>query len=233
MLNLESLKAIGSLPDNKQGSGVDSVNKGVIDACKDILLSEHFSVWEMCQNWRGGRVERYNFYFGFQNINKLQKLCIELLEPIRKHFGPLRVNSAMRWARKKPEQVMEWEGLDYEIRSVYTKAEYSNKSQHTSGEAADISSPRVDSRELWSWIRENSPNPFGQAIYEVSSRDAWLHISIPGIRKKDGSLIYGEVLDAKVDSMGRAKYSTIQLLSGKKDPWGKQAELEAFLVKDT
>ena len=225
ILTLDSVKLVG----------IDQITPEWISASKDLKLSPHFSLWEMCNNWRGGALERFNFFYGSVfYLDNLIKLCNELLEPIRAHFGPIHVNSAMRWARKKPFMIYMWEGLDYEIRSPYVQKDYSLKSQHIWGEAADIVSTGSggrahDPRELFTWVRTyspqlNCPNPFGQLIYEVSDRTAWLHISIPGMRKKDGSLIYGEVMDAKVDTMGRARYAMVEHLCGGrgKDVWGKE-----------
>ena len=190
-------------------------------------LSPHFSMHEMAGNWRHGRLEAANLLYGHYYRASLEKLCTELLEPLRDHFGrPIHINSAMRWSEPVPTgtspSTNDWQGIDVDIRSIYAKKKYALRSQHQRGEGADITMAGVTTRELWEWCRTSAPNPFGQIIFEVSPRSSWLHISIPGIRPHNGSLIYGEVLDAKVDAMQRARYTRFETLQGRKDRWGKQ-----------
>lgn len=178
---------------------------------KNDLLSPHFSMWELCNNFRGGGLEAYNFLFGAKFRASLVRLCNEQLEPLRKAFAsPIHINSGGRWAQKtKPGSVYPWEGLDVEIRPIAKRKLYEPNSQHTRFEAADIVIAGYEPLELVKWIIEKAPFPWGQAINEIGGRSSWLHISIPGIRL-NGESIFCEVLDAKVLSNGNAVYSPIK-----------------------
>lgn len=213
---------------------LSSISAAFVEASRKDKLSPNFSMWEMANTWRTGRTEYMNFLYAHYYRASLTKLCTEILQPMREEFGrPIMINSAMRWAENNPQldaSTNFWEGIDVDIRSVYAKKKYQPRSQHTRGEGADVRISGVPVRELWEWARTECPNPFGQAIYEVGPRSAWLHVSIPGIRPSTGKLIYGEVLDAKVDKMQRARYSRFETLQGKKDRWGKY-DFEDALAK--
>lgn len=212
---------------------LSSITPAFVEASRKDKLSPHFSLWEMANTWRTGRTEAANFLYAHYYRASLTKLCVELLQPMRDYFQrPIMINSAMRWAEQNTltldQSTNWWEGIDVDIRSVYAKKKYKPRSQHTRGEGADVRVSGVPVRELWDWAREECPNPFGQAIYEVGARSAWLHISIPGIRTTNGKLIYGEVLDAKIDAMQRARYSRFETFQGRKDRWNKQGFEDAL-----
>lgn len=178
----------------------------------DIRLSTHFMLDEFVSNWRGGYLEEKNIGFGSVDhyLSNMRKLCEDILEPIRKHFMvPILIKSGFRYSLQHEDGT--WEGLDYEIRSVRQKKTYDDRSQHTRGEAADIELVGVSDREVWDWIWHKCPNPFGQVIYEVSGRSVWVHVSIPGQRIPllGGGPIYGEVLDAYQDAVGRWYYKKV------------------------
>ena len=198
-----------------------------VELSKKDKLSPNFSMFEMAASWREGRTEAVNLLYAHYYRASLEKLCVELLEPLRDHFQrPIHVNSGMRWAQPLPagtgEATNDWEGIDVDIRSIYAKKKYAPRSQHSRGEAVDITMAGITTKAMWEWARTSSPNPFGQAIFEVGDRSTWLHLSIPGMRPDSGNLIYGEVLDAKIDAMHRARYTKFETLQGRKDRWGKQ-----------
>jgi len=87
-------------------------------------------------------------------IERLRALTVNVLEPVREHFGPIRVSSGYRC-----------EELNEAIGGA-------SSSQHTFGEAADISSSSASPFIISNWIIENIPQ-FDQCIYEGS----WVHIS--------------------------------------------------------
>ncbi|MDO4195946.1 MAG: D-Ala-D-Ala carboxypeptidase family metallohydrolase [Prevotellaceae bacterium] len=154
-----------------------------------MYLSEHFHLTEFTSSQTA---ERY----GLDNtpdtnvINNLTHLCVEVLEPLRRHLcQPVVICSGYR-----SKQVNKLVG------GVRT-------SQHLTGEAADIAMPRRDAQgkplthaaslsllqEWMSWIIENTD--FDQCILEHTKKgDYWIHVShttgrnrhcvIPNILKK-------------------------------------------------
>ena len=87
-------------------------------------------------------------------IHALQRLCLELLQPIRDHFGPVQVASGYRC----PE-------LNKHIGG-------SSRSQHCQGEAADIVIATVKPIDICRFVVE-AGLPFDQLIEEGT----WTHIS--------------------------------------------------------
>jgi len=89
-----------------------------------------------------------------QHIMPMMELCEALLEPIRKHFGPVTIHSG------------------YRSHDLNIAVGGSDKSQHSKGEAADIVVGSKTPLEVCRWI-EKSDLPFDQLIFE----GAWTHIS--------------------------------------------------------
>lgn len=118
-----------------------------------MRLSEHFSLLELTLSQYADRNNIKNQPTP-EDIERLRALCTNVLEPIRKQFGPLYVTSGFRC-----------ENLNRGIGG-------SPSSQHTLGEAADIVSYRYSPYEISKWIQESSL-PFDQNIYE----GRWTHIS--------------------------------------------------------
>lgn len=87
----------------------------------------------------------------------------QLLQPVREHWGALRVNSAFRGP------------------SVNAKVGGSKTSQHMIGEAVDFVplSEGVTLEMVFDWIRKESKLPFGQVILErPSATSQWIHLSL-------------------------------------------------------
>lgn len=125
-------------------------------------LSEHFSFGELIRSETAARK-------GIDNtppdelIPKLQRLCEQLLEPIRAHYGkPFRPNSGYRS-----------EELNREIGG-------SASSQHCLGEAVDIEIHGVSNYALSVWISENLK--FDKLILECyhpgEPNSGWVHVSL-------------------------------------------------------
>lgn len=112
------------------------------------------------------------------HLRALKALCINVLEPIRKHFGaPVLVTSGYRCAR-----------LNKAIGGSTT-------SQHCNGEAVDFTVKGVSDLEVAKWIQANLK--YDQLILEFPP-EGWVHVSYGGaMRKQD--------LTAKKVS-GRTKY---------------------------
>jgi len=125
-------------------------------------LSPHFTLGELI---RSETAERK----GIDNtpppdvIPKLTRLCEEILEPVRGHYGvPFRPNSGYRS-----------EALNREIGG-------SPRSQHCLGEAVDIEIGGISNYDLATWIRANLS--FDQLILECHHRgvpnSGWVHVSL-------------------------------------------------------
>ena len=129
---------------------------------RNSRLSPHFTLGELI---RSETAERK----GIDNtpppeiIPKLQRLCEEILEPVRENYGvPFRPNSGYRS-----------EALNREIGG-------SPRSQHCLGEAVDIEIAGVSNYDLAKWIRDNLA--FDQLILECYHRgvpnSGWVHVSL-------------------------------------------------------
>lgn len=126
-------------------------------------LSPHFTLSEATKSQTASRL-------GIDNtpspdeIEQMKKLCENVLEPIRAHFGPVRVNSFYRSPR-----------LNAEVGSK-------SSSQHTKGQAADIEVSGVPTRELAEWIKANVLTD--QIILEHVTSDpfsGWVHVSFADV----------------------------------------------------
>jgi uncharacterized protein YcbK (DUF882 family) len=81
-----------------------------------------------------------------EQVEKLKSLCENILQPVRDHFGRVKITSGFRS-----------EELCLAIGS-------SARSQHAKAEAADFECPGVDYAELADWIHKNLP--YDQLILE-------------------------------------------------------------------
>jgi len=92
----------------------------------------------------------------------LKALCVNVLEPIRAHFGkPVHVNSG------------------YRSPAVNRAVGSSSTSQHGMGQAADIEIPGLSNLDLARWIADNLK--FDQLILEAHRKgdpsSGWVHVS--------------------------------------------------------
>lgn len=122
-------------------------------------LSANFSLAEMTASQTAARK-------GIRNdpdakvIAALTALCVNVLEPVRAHFGrPVRVTSGYRSPR-----------LNIAIGGSAT-------SRHCFGEAADFTVPGVSNIEVCRWIAANLR--FDQLIYEFGE-SGWVHAGFGG-----------------------------------------------------
>lgn len=125
-------------------------------------VSPHFS-WDELTRTSQTALQAENRAAAEQYRESLTRLAVELLEPIRAQFGPVRINSGFRSL------------------AVNSAIGGSKKSQHMRGEAADIVAPSVSVEELHRWICAESGLAFGQCILEKSKPDrpfTWVHVSL-------------------------------------------------------
>ena len=94
-------------------------------------------------------------------VEKLKLLCENILQPVRDHFGRVKVTSGFR----SPE--------------LCTAIGSSVNSQHARAEAADFECPGVDNVELADWIHKTLP--YDQLILEFYTpgepNSGWIHAS--------------------------------------------------------
>ena len=122
-----------------------------------------------------------------EQVEKLKALCENILQPIRAHFGRVKVTSGFRS-----------EDLCLAIGS-------SRNSQHAKAEAADFECIGVDNAELADWIHKNLP--YDELILEYYTpgepNSGWIHCSyIP-----HGSR--AQFLHCYRDENGKTKYKPV------------------------
>ena len=131
----------------------------VFDSLPDRQLTEHFNLREFVIS--AAAVRR-----GIDNtppadaVGRLEVLCREVLEPLRRRFGVIRITSGYRCPQ-----------VNKLVGGVPT-------SQHVRGEAADISLGSLEvGRKMYDYIRDNLD--FDQLIFERKRKTGarWLHVS--------------------------------------------------------
>ena len=94
-------------------------------------------------------------------IEKLKLLCENILQPVRDHFGRVKVTSGFRSVE------------------LCTAIGSSARSQHAKAEAADFECVGVDNAELADWIKRELP--YDQLILEYYTpgepNSGWIHCS--------------------------------------------------------
>lgn len=125
-----------------------------------VQLSQHFSLKEMCVT-NSGLLNVPDT----EAIVSLTRLCNNVLEPIRNHFGrPVKVNSGFRSL----------------MVNIAAGSKANSTSQHLFGEAADIEIPGIRNDIIWSYIVDELKD-FDQVIAEKLSRNdgsaGWIHVS--------------------------------------------------------
>ena len=94
-------------------------------------------------------------------VEKLKTLCEKILQPVRDHFGRVKITSGYR---------------SVELCAAIGS---SARSQHAKAEAADFECPGVDNAELADWIHRELP--YDQLILEFYTpgepNSGWIHCS--------------------------------------------------------
>lgn len=122
-------------------------------------LTPHFSLDEFTRSATALRLGIDNSP-SVEAISNLQNLCQHVLEPLRQHFGcPVVISSGYRCRR-----------LNKAVGGVA-------RSQHITGEAADLHLPDIATGHAWfDYIYRHLP--FDQLIWEHSHGTTWIHVSI-------------------------------------------------------
>ena len=148
-------------------------------------LSRNFTLQELIKSDTAIRLDINNNPNSGQ-IEKLRLLCENILQPVRDHFGRVKVTSGFR-----SEQLC-------------LKIGSSINSQHAKAEAADFECMETDNAELADWIYANLE--FDQLILEFYTpgepNSGWIHCSwIPEGRREQFLLAYRQE--------GKTKYKPI------------------------
>jgi len=148
-------------------------------------LSRNFSLQELIKSDTAIRLDINNNPSSGQ-IEKLKALCENILQPVRDHFGRVKVTSGFR-----SEQLC-------------LKIGSSINSQHAKAEAADFECVGVDNAEVADWIKMNLETD--QLILEFYTpgepNSGWIHCSwIPEGRREQYLHAY--------KSEGKTKYKPI------------------------
>ena len=125
-----------------------------------MQMSRNFSLQELIKSDTAIRMGIYNNPSAEQ-MEKLKALCENILQPVRDHFGRVKVTSCFRSV-----------DLCLAIKS-------SANSQHAKAEAADFEVMGTDNAELADWIYKNLE--FDQLILEFYTpgepNSGWIHCS--------------------------------------------------------
>ena len=123
-------------------------------------LSRNFTLQELIKSDTAIRLDINNNPNSGQ-IEKLKLLCENILQPVRDHFGRVKVTSGFR------------------SEALCVKIGSSVNSQHAKAEAADFECIGVDNAELADWIYDNLE--FDQLIlefyYPSEPNSGWIHCS--------------------------------------------------------
>jgi len=131
-------------------------------------LSDHFTLEELCRSQVAARHGIDNMLREPRDaaiIENLTRVCEQILEPVRSHYGvPFSPSSGYRCL-----------ALNRQLKS-------SDSSQHIKGEAADFEVPGVSNPDLATWIYENLT--YDQLILEFYTpgdpASGWVHCSVTG-----------------------------------------------------
>ena len=150
-----------------------------------MRLSKSFTLRELVKSQTAER-EGINNNPSEAQIEALQRLCENILQPVRDHYGmPVTVSSGFRSAQ------------------LCTRIGSSINSQHASGQAADFEIFGVSNQELVIWIDQNLD--YDQMILEFwkgpdEPNSGWVHVSY----KKEGNR--KELLRAFRNQFGKTQY---------------------------
>lgn len=130
-----------------------------MDKNTQTRLSEHFTLEEMCRSGAAVR-HRIDNTPDREQTERLRQLCLNVLEPLRRRFGVIRITSGFRSER---------------LNAIVGGAD---TSQHMRGEAADIHISGMETgRKMYEYITANLD--FDQLLFEhsMSNGACWLHVS--------------------------------------------------------
>ena len=130
-----------------------------LETTREKKLSEHFSLYEMIYSETAVSHHIDNMPNETETEN-LKYLCEKILEPLRQHFGVVRINSGFRCPK-----------LNQRIGGV-------GNSQHQFGQAADIRCSNKDiARKYFDFITNHCQ--YDQLLFEYRRGGSfWIHVSL-------------------------------------------------------
>ena len=143
------------------------------------MLSKNFSLEELIASTTA-KVKKIDNTPSIQVQKNLERLCKEVLQPIRDKYGhAITITSGYRC-------------------NILNKAIGGVKnSQHTKGEAADIKCSATSKAILFNLIKnmiDNGEITVGQLIWEYGTKNEpnWIHVSLPYTKKNQILYIYSK-----------------------------------------
>lgn len=133
----------------------------------DDLVSRHFRFSELTISETAERLRLDNSFPDAQTCRCAVYLCRNVMEPVRKQFGPYTPNSVFR------SQI-----LERALKKM--PPDWTSNSQHTLGQACDIQVAGVSTMRLAQWVAGNLI--FDQLILECHNaargkNSGWVHVS--------------------------------------------------------
>ena len=134
----------------------------------NVKLSPNFWLSELVKSSTAERLSIDNWPKNPREVDNLQKIAVNILQPVREHYDiPFSPSSGFRCLKLN--------------RALKSK----DSSQHVKGQAVDFEVPGVPNKELAEWIRDNLN--FDQLIlefwYEGSPNSGWVHCSYVSVDK--------------------------------------------------
>jgi len=144
-------------------------------------VSANFWFGELTRSDLADRLSIRNSFTSVKQVRAAVYLCRNVLQPMRDEFGAFSPNSVYRC------QALE--------RALKKKpANWSSSSQHTAGEACDVTIPGIATLDLAQWVARNLE--FDQLICECydpakGPSSGWVHVSLrpPGTRDNRRQLL--------------------------------------------
>lgn len=133
-----------------------------------MQLSEHFTLAEMIRSDTASR-ENINNTPTDEHVKNLRKVCEDILEPVRAHYGvPITPSSG------------------YRCKALNEAVGGSVTSQHMTGQAVDFEVRGVSNIDLAYWIKDNLK--FDQLILENFKPEVpgsgWVHVSVTPVPRR-------------------------------------------------
>lgn len=157
-------------------------------------LTPHFSLKEMTRSDTGTRLGIENIPTA-EHLKNLMVICEKVLEPIREHFGPVRINSGYRSL-----------ALNMAINPMTSTVD--KLSKHCTGQAVDFEVMGTSNVVVAEWCRDNLPE-YDQIILEFYTpgdpNSGWVHVGyVEGRNRKqlltaarvNGKTVYTNGLNA-------------------------------------
>jgi len=123
-----------------------------ISTAKRLWLSNNFTLWEFLRTFHGDLIEK-QLQIPLEYINNLQRLCVNVLQPVRNNFGAVEITSG------------------YRCEELNNRVGGSPTSDHSKGLAADFRCQNIEA--ALEFIKNNLE--FKQLIDENGL--SWIHVS--------------------------------------------------------